>query len=73
MRLMPMLKVVGPPFCGALSSGHSTITLRSRTGLGIQSQKFLMAAGAMPLKPIGRLVEKLSDRDASRLKRRFGD
>jgi len=56
-----------------LSSGIRTIVLRFRTGPGIQSQKFLNGSGADAVKPNGRLVEKLRDTDALRLKRRFGD
>jgi len=57
----------------AVVLGHSTIALRFCTGPGIQSQKFLNGSGGDAVKPIGRLVEKLRDTDALRLKPRFGD
>jgi len=37
------------------------------------SQKFLNGSGGDAVKPNGRLVEKLRDTDALRLKPRFGD
>jgi hypothetical protein len=52
---------------------HSAIALQSRTGLAIQSLKILDGGGGHAVKPIGRLVENLTDTDALRLKRRFGD